>query len=98
MKYWSKKELTLWPRSMNSSIPLPKRCGSRLGVYLCIVASREGPDVVGQCTDGPSLGLYKSHNRRSGTPFICAEYRGCRGGNQERRPDTPNDLSRFRRR
>src|SRR5262245_21870273 len=62
-----------------------------------MIASRKR-HVVRQCADRPSLGLYKSHNRRSSAPFICAEYRGCCGGNQERRPYTPNYLSRLRRR
>src|SRR5262245_58757329 len=55
-----------------------------------MAASSKRPDVVSQSTDRPSLGLHQSHNRGSGTPFICAEYRGCRSRNKERWPDAPN--------
>src|SRR5262245_21044181 len=61
MKYCSKNELTLWPRSMNSSNPLTKRCGNRFGFTSLSFASRKGPDVVRQCADCPPPGLYKSH-------------------------------------
>ena len=92
MKYWSRNEFTVVQRSMNSPNPLTKRYG-QAPVFSRVSLSPAKDQILFVSAPIVHPRLHKSHNRRSGAPFFCAEYRGGRRRNQKHRAYAPDYLS-----